>query len=933
MGRPLALLAALLVVESVALLGRSSGGRSLYRPAALGAARGRIACLGSKPPAATGGVATHLVWFTGGADLRLHDHAGLSAAAKAGARVVPVFVLDDELVLGMPESTVRRLHSALAGLDGELEAAYGGRLVFRQGSAGKVLAELAREAKATVCHVIADEVTFHHKAARARARTALEKAGVETRLWTTCLRPDAPWSSAGAALTRLPGTYGEYFQTARTLDIAAPAPAPASVRICAPPKGGSLPACGAMLEATDARAGAAARARTAFPTTEPFDHVVSGWCTTRSARAALDEYVQIGRARFADRHFYEAMPLAPFAAPASNAAVAAELLAEPADAALDADAPAPARVGSAAQAAVAYTEADAERSELQRPGVRVGMAEGALETGVPVGPRASGVGSVEAVDRLVPVGSANAAELWAGATAADAAAVDGAAAAAAADYEPSFALAPPSLHAAAAQWVLPHVPRGGTPGGGDGAAERPEAGVVGGRLAAREVATRTLAPALSLGVLSAREVAHATLAAAAAAGGARSATLSGQAWGRSDLGALNDVLEWREWHRLLARRDLEVQRARAPGSKSGAAPLAEPDAAVAVAAGQSAADAVGADAQPPPPPQAQPASGAGAAARAAPPRVEAVAAIAAEVAAQARAGVEGLPPAARRDELAREVPAYGYWRWGGQHLIRFAVWPSDADVRALGGRADVGADGESLLEAERLLDALASEADAGAQPRAGADAEPALLFVHGFGASAEQWCRLARQTRAQMRALGMRVPRMYALDLIGFGHSEKPGADRARARVAHAPLGTRRSRMRVAIVTRNTRHTRHTTATPVTQPPHPSHNPVAPIAFPPVTQPRPPPPAPAPQASRTRSTSGRLRSSTLRSRSCEAGPSSPSATRSAAGSRRGSRPTCAASAGASCSATRRAGACAARLAPNRDRQPARAARACSPFWF
>ena len=57
------------------------------------------------------------------------------------------------------------------------------------------------------------------------------------------------------------------------------------------------------------------------------------------------------------------------------------------------------------------------------------------------------------------------------------------------------------------------------------------------RLATREPATRTFAAPLALGTLSA----PATAAAATA----------------KSSGALNDVIEWSEWHRLLARHDVE----------------------------------------------------------------------------------------------------------------------------------------------------------------------------------------------------------------------------------------------------------------------------------------------------------------------------------------------------------------------------------------
>jgi Alpha/beta hydrolase family len=65
-----------------------------------------------------------------------------------------------------------------------------------------------------------------------------------------------------------------------------------------------------------------------------------------------------------------------------------------------------------------------------------------------------------------------------------------------------------------------------------------------------------------------------------------------------------------------------------------------------------------------------------------------------------------------------------YWRWNGW-LCRYAV----------GGRVD----------------------DASA---------PAIVLVHGFGASADQWDRCFAELGASHR--------VYAVDMIGFGHSSKP---------------------------------------------------------------------------------------------------------------------------------------------------------------
>lgn len=92
----------------------------------------------------------------------------------------------------------------------------------------------------------------------------------------------------------------------------------------------------------------------------------------------------------------------------------------------------------------------------------------------------------------------------------------------------------------------------------------------------------------------------------------------------------------------------------------------------------------------------------------------------------------------------RESGTVNYWRWKGQHLVRYLTFPAGKDYDA---------------QAEESRD-------------------PAILLVHGFAASAEQWERLVYSIREQtIRANDGNdvTPPIYAVDLLGFGHSEKPG--------------------------------------------------------------------------------------------------------------------------------------------------------------
>jgi len=57
------------------------------------------------------------------------------------------------------------------------------------------------------------------------------------------------------------------------------------------------------------------------------------------------------------------------------------------------------------------------------------------------------------------------------------------------------------------------------------------------------------------------------------------------------------------------------------------------------------------------------------------------------------------------------------------------------------------------------------------QSHANKEHDVAFLFVHGFGANADQWERLAKA----IHEIDKNAPPIYALDVLGFGFSAKPG--------------------------------------------------------------------------------------------------------------------------------------------------------------
>lgn len=118
-----------------------------------------------------------LVWLRD--DLRLDDHAAITATVDRGRPLVVVFVLDDESPEVRPIGAASRwwLHHSLTALDAALRER-GGRLVLRSGPAERVIRELVAETGADAVHW-----TRRHGAAReidARLKIDLQAAGITT---------------------------------------------------------------------------------------------------------------------------------------------------------------------------------------------------------------------------------------------------------------------------------------------------------------------------------------------------------------------------------------------------------------------------------------------------------------------------------------------------------------------------------------------------------------------------------------------------------------------------------------------------------------------------------------------------------------------------------------------------------------------------------
>jgi deoxyribodipyrimidine photo-lyase len=90
-------------------------------------------------------------------DLRVHDHAALTAAAATDATVVPLFIVDDRIVRSRFACPNRAafLAESLRDLDGALRAR-GAALVVRRGEVVEQVVRVAREIGAARVHVSAD---------------------------------------------------------------------------------------------------------------------------------------------------------------------------------------------------------------------------------------------------------------------------------------------------------------------------------------------------------------------------------------------------------------------------------------------------------------------------------------------------------------------------------------------------------------------------------------------------------------------------------------------------------------------------------------------------------------------------------------------------------------------------------------------------------
>lgn len=239
-----------------------------------------------------------IVWFR--RDLRLSDHAALTAAVKTGRPIIPVFILD-ELADGLAAAPKWRLGLGVEQFTQALEG-LGSRLTLRSGPAPSVLQDLIREtgAEAVYWSRLYDPKAVARDTA---VKSGLKEQGITARSFGGHLMFE-PWTVE----TKSGGYYRVYtpfWNMVKSRDVATPLTAPASIPAPAQwPNGerletwrmGAAMNRGAMIVRPYVRLGeASAQTRLA----EFIDRIVAGYNSTRDlpgvdGTSGLSENLSLG---------------------------------------------------------------------------------------------------------------------------------------------------------------------------------------------------------------------------------------------------------------------------------------------------------------------------------------------------------------------------------------------------------------------------------------------------------------------------------------------------------------------------------------------------------------------------------------------------------------------------------------------------------------
>lgn len=172
-----------------------------------------------------------IVWFRH--DLRLSDHAALTAAVATGAPVVPLYVLDDDAPVAWTPGGASRwwLHKSLEKLAQSIDG-IGGSLILRRGDTADVLAKVVAESGASAVYCSRSYEPWARDL-EIRVRDRLHGVGVQLKRFPGALlhEPDRLKTQAG-------GSFKVYspFWRALSASFAAGTPLPAPSKIAGPDK-------------------------------------------------------------------------------------------------------------------------------------------------------------------------------------------------------------------------------------------------------------------------------------------------------------------------------------------------------------------------------------------------------------------------------------------------------------------------------------------------------------------------------------------------------------------------------------------------------------------------------------------------------------------------------------------------------------------------
>ena len=124
-----------------------------------------------------------LVWFR--RDLRLADHAALTAAVESGFPIIPVYILDDDTPGKWSMGSASRWWQAqsLRSLEKSLQR-LGSRLILRRGQTERVLCDLIAETSAAAVYFTRGYEPFQ-RTLEERLKWALGPFRAVAALWRT----------------------------------------------------------------------------------------------------------------------------------------------------------------------------------------------------------------------------------------------------------------------------------------------------------------------------------------------------------------------------------------------------------------------------------------------------------------------------------------------------------------------------------------------------------------------------------------------------------------------------------------------------------------------------------------------------------------------------------------------------------------------------